>query len=69
MRKTQNDRNYIGLNYDLQVQFGARRGVLCFLYVVNGVELACTSVSFDGQEGEEEALAGFEGTSRSCVIQ
>jgi hypothetical protein len=57
---------------ELQVQFGSRRGVLCFVSVIKGKEAGSVSVSFDG-ENSTDGLFGLNNdtaeSSTSCVIQ
>ena len=60
------------LDMELQVQFGPRRGVLCFLSVIKGKEAGPVSVSFDG-ENSTDGLLGLQNENvecaTSCAIQ
>lgn len=60
------------VDFDLQIEFGSRLGVLRFMTKIGEQEIGSTTVGFDGRQ-QLGAIAGSDTgdteTTRSCVIQ
>ena len=70
-QKEHNGQMMVKLDMELEVHFGSRRGVLCFIVVVAGKEAGSVSVSFDGDDftGGLKSVNGPSESATSCVIQ
>lgn len=64
-RKKIRGKHHVRIEYEIQIYFGSKKGVLDFLGVYNGAEVGRLSVKFDGQGSE--GVNGVHGNGEKAI--